>query len=91
MFDTKAKYIIWDNGLNDCVMIFSNHIAHANVAMALNVTPVSAGFVEFTSNGDIVNVIVSGESVSLHCSSRPEDSKIIAGELQLFYGRANPL
>ena len=91
MLDRKAKYIIWDNGLNECVMIFSNHIMHANVALALNITPISAGFVEFTSNGDMINVIVSGDSVSLRCKSRPEDANIIANELKLSFGRANPL
>jgi hypothetical protein len=82
MFDRKAKYIIWDDGLNDCVMIFSNHLAHANIAMALNITPDSAGFVEFVDQNGKITAIVSGESVSLKLSSRPEDSRLIERDFE---------
>lgn len=83
MFDRKAKYIIWDNGLDECAIVFNNHLTHANVAMMLNiVNPISAGFVEFKAvpnhfGPPIVQAIASGESMSLHVKSRSGDGVII--------------
>ncbi len=45
-----AKYVIWDDGLTECVMIFSAHLNHAQVAFNMCVEPISAGYVEFQSN-----------------------------------------
>jgi hypothetical protein len=79
MIRKTAKYIIWDNGLNDCVMMFSPHLSHDNIAFQLGVTPISAGFVRFECSPNYVDVIAVpyGESVSLKLTSRPEDSELI--------------
>lgn len=81
----NAKYIIWDDGLNECVMIFSNHLNHAQVAFSMGIEPISAGFVEFQSNppDPTIKAVVSGESVSLKLKSRPEDSAIIQRDFRL--------
>lgn len=81
----NAKYIIWDDGLDECVMIFSIHLNHAQVAFSMGVEPISAGFVEFQSNPQdpAIEAIVSGESISLKLKSRTEDSAIIQRNFQL--------
>ena len=83
MFDRKAKYVIWDDGITECAIVFNNHLTHANMAMMLNIKyPISAGFVEFKAvpnhfGSPIVQAIVSGESMSLNIKSRSGDAVII--------------
>jgi hypothetical protein len=74
-----AKYIIWDDGLTECAIVFNNHLTHADMALRLNVKPISAGFVRFESNPQdpTVEAIAFGESVSLRLKSRREDSHIL--------------
>lgn len=85
MSDRSAKYIIWDDGLADCAIVFNNHLNHANMASALNIVPISAGFVSFEStlNDGSIKVITFGESVSLKLKSRPEDVNLIKFTLSL--------
>jgi hypothetical protein len=75
----NAKYIIWDDGLTECAIVFNNHLTHADMVFKLRVEPISAGFVRFESNPQdpTVEAIAFGESISLRLKSRPEDSKII--------------
>lgn len=73
-----AKYIIYDDGLNDVAVIFPNHVNHNNMAMMLGCKPISAGFVEIDgTKSDDPQAVAFGHSVSLGLKSRPEDSKII--------------
>jgi hypothetical protein len=70
-----AKYIIWDDGITKCAIVFNNHLTHQNMAFQLNIKPISAGFVRITGDFDLVEAY--GESVSLKLKSRPEDGAII--------------
>jgi hypothetical protein len=70
---SDAKYIIWDDGLAECAIVFNNHLTHADMALQLNINPISAGFVKFDGN----EIMAFGESVSLQLKSRQEDSRII--------------
>ena len=79
-----AKYIIYDDGLTDVVIIFPNHIQHNSMAMMLGCEPISAGFVEIDgTRSDEPRAIAFGESVSLGLKSRPQDSKIIQEMLHM--------
>ena len=80
-----AKYIIWDDGLTDCVLVFSTHLNHKQIAIDMGIMPISAGFVSFERNpeNDSIKAVVSGGSVSLRLDSRTEDSAIIQRELNL--------
>lgn len=71
----RAKYIIWDDGVTECAMVFNNHIKHVDMVFKLMVEPISAGFVQILSNPSDARAY--GESVSLNLKSRPEDSDII--------------
>jgi hypothetical protein len=79
----NAKYVIWDDGLTECAIVFNNHITHADMVFKLRVEPISAGFVCLESNPQdpIINAVAFGESVSLNLKSRPEDSDIIQNML----------
>ncbi len=75
----NAKYVIWDDGVTECAMVFNNHLTHQNMVFQMNIEPISAGFVRFENNPQdpSIEVIAFGESVSLKLKSRPEDTKII--------------
>lgn len=68
----QTKYIVFedDHGLED-IIIFSELQQHANI-LRLGLTPVSAGFIEITSE----SLHCYGDSISLNLKSRPEDTKI---------------
>ena len=88
MASKPAKYIIWDDGLNDCAIVFNNHLTHADIAHALNITPISAGFVEFNAvphhfGPPKTEVVVSGGSVSLHLVSKSGDALTIERALKI--------
>jgi hypothetical protein len=68
-----AKYIIWDDGITECAIIFNNHLKHVDMVFKLMVEPISAGFVLINDS----KVVAYGESVSLNIRSRAEDSEII--------------
>lgn len=78
-----AKYIIWDDGLTECAVVFTNHLTHRDMAFRLNIQPISAGFVHFKSNPQTphIRAVAHGESVSLRLASRPEDGDIIQRSL----------
>ncbi len=81
----KSKYIVFDTHIaGPAAVIFPSFMVHADMAMALEAvcgSPISAGFVEMYQ-GEYLRV--SGRSVSLGCTSRPEDVKIIE---RMFYER----
>jgi len=86
-----AKYVIWDDGVTDCVLVFSTHLNHKQIAIDMGIMPISAGFVSFERNpeNDSIKAVVSGGSVSLKLSSRPEDAEIIAREFQIMNFKIN--
>lgn len=67
------KYIVIDDGMIECPIIFPNHINHASVAMCMVGTVLSAGFIRFTVSG----LECFGKSVSLKVKSRPEDTELV--------------
>ena len=68
------KYIVVDDGLNDCPYIFPDHIQHFYMLSCVGGKIVSAGFVTFTPEG----LDCYGNSISLGVASRPEsDNKLI--------------
>lgn len=73
----RTKYIIFDSGLNDEIVIFSDMQEHAHIARGLGMI-VSAGFISIGFNEDgQLDASCFGKSVSLDVESRPEiDSKI---------------
>lgn len=66
----KTKYIVFDNGLIDDMLIFSDMQTHDFIARGLHV--ISAGFLSVYNN----KVSCYGESFSLKLQARPEDEKI---------------
>ena len=77
MLTRDAKYIIFDDGLNDIPMIFPNHVQHNSMAFVLAPwTPISAGFVRINEQGAVE---AYGQSIGLQLKSRPEtDNKLLA-------------
>jgi hypothetical protein len=82
----ESKYIIYDDGLTECALLFNNHLNHAQIATNMGVNPISAGFVTFEINDLYAKIEpnVFGESVSLKLQSRPKDAEIIKRVLRLF-------
>lgn len=65
---------MFDDGLTEHPVLFSNHITHSNMAFNLAAgKPISAGFVRF-ANGKLE---AYGESISLKLTYRREDTVII--------------
>ena len=78
----EMKYIRYDAGIADAVVIFSNFLDHSQVALSLcpnRELLVSAGFVKFDYEG---NLICFGKSHSLGLASDPKDVALI--ERQIF-------
>lgn len=75
-----AKYIVFDNGLNDVPVVFPHHIEHSTIAAQLqHWTILSAGYVTFSPDGPSCH----GESISLGVKSRTrEDTLLIIRELR---------
>ena len=73
----KTKYIVFDNGLLDDMLIFSDMQKHEDIARGLTV--VSAGFLSIYNN----KISCYGESISLELKARPEDEKIAYRALAL--------
>ncbi len=67
-----AKYIVFDTGLLEDIIIFSMIRDHEEMAHRLRLKPVSAGFVEFRKSGPECY----GKSMSLELVSREVDTKI---------------
>jgi hypothetical protein len=65
------KYVRFDNGLNDVIVIFPNFVEHSTVSIPG--TAVSAGFIDFDPVGGLHSCW--GESVSMGLSAHPDDSK----------------
>jgi len=68
---SKIKYVVFDNGLVEDMIIFSDLTQHADVARGLEV--VSAGFIQIFDG-----VCCYGDSISLGVKSRPEEDEKIA-------------
>lgn len=77
MISRDAKYVIFDNGLDDVPVIFPNHITHNTMAMMIgHWKPVRAGFVRVDAGTGTVEAY--GNSTSLRLSSdREVDSQLI--------------
>jgi len=69
----NAKYIVFDSGAIEDIIIFSMIQDHAMMAHRLRLMPVSAGFVEFLIDGPVCY----GKSMSLELDSREIDTKIV--------------
>jgi len=61
-----AKYIVFDSGVIEDIIIFSMIQDHAKMAHRLRSKPVSAGFIEFSQSGPTCY----GKSTSLELESR---------------------
>lgn len=68
----NTKYIIFDNGMLDYIVVFPDGIQHAD--MDCDGLAVSAGFIRI--NQDSGEWECYGESVSLELKARPVDSII---------------
>lgn len=68
-----AKYIVFDSGVIEDIIIFSLIQEHAMMAHRLRLKPISAGFVEFRQSGPECY----GKSKSLVLDSREIDTKIV--------------
>lgn len=68
----KSKYLIFESGDIEAVVVFSSILLHQDVAGRRKIK--SAGFCALDNNG---NWVAYGESVSLNCRSRPEDAEIL--------------
>ena len=66
------KYVCFQNGYGEHIVIFPNLMQHANMVFNLGVMgrPISAGFI----NKDLV---CYGESTSLKLKAREEDTEIV--------------
>lgn len=73
----RLKYIIYDY---NTVAIFNDLISHDRMC-PLNVSPISAGFVNISVDNNDLRVDCYGQSYSLGISSRPEDSGIVRKRL----------
>jgi hypothetical protein len=69
----KIKYITFDTGLYDCIVIFPAYTKHSEIGSLGKL--LGAGFIEVVDG----KWNCYGESVSLDIKSRPEDT-IIANE-----------
>lgn len=71
----KMKYIIYDTGLYDAVIIFDHIAQHNQVAQKMYAieSVVSAGFVDIVDG----KFECYGKSISLDIKSRPEDSEYV--------------
>ncbi len=80
----KLKYVRFDTSLADSVFLFPSWEAHAEVALRLGYTPVSAGFVHIQVNehGQIL-VQTYGRSESLNMESNPADAELILHMLKM--------
>ncbi len=67
-----AKYIVFDTGVIEDIIIFSLIQDHAEMAQRLRHKPVSAGFIEFNQSGPVCY----GKSMSLVLDAREVDTKI---------------
>jgi hypothetical protein len=81
----SAKYLTWDDGITDCVVVFSRHLSHADIANKLQIAPLSAGFVDFIFDQNTSKIIADayGESVSLKLKSTNDDHKLIQKAINL--------
>lgn len=76
---SKVKYITFDTGLIDDIVIFSDMQQHAEIARGLPGTPISAGFISIGVNQDYeIQVKCYGNSISLKLESRPEEDERLA-------------
>lgn len=66
----KIKYITYDNGLLDTIIIFPEYVMHRDVGVQGEI--LGAGFIEVIDG----KWSCYGESISLKIKSRPEDTKI---------------
>lgn len=66
----QAKYIRWDTGLVDAIIIFPDFVQHRDMAAGLHGKIISAGFI----NPETLNCY--GKSISLDLKSLPEDSDL---------------
>ncbi len=71
----KMKYIIYDTGLYESVMIFDHITQHVDVAQRIHSieSVVSAGFISVVDG----KFQCFGRSLSLDIDSRPEDSDYV--------------
>lgn len=66
----KIKYITFDTGLIEAIIIFPEYVMHRDIGIQGEI--LGAGFIEVIDG----QWNCYGESISLKVKSRPEDSKI---------------
>ena len=80
----RMKYIRYESM---GVVLFEGHIEHKTMNQLINVTGepvISAGFVSVHAVDDTLEVIASGDSVSLDAKSRPDDADLIKRRIRLY-------
>ena len=75
----KTKYITFDNGLVDTIIIFPEFTQHRAIDLPGKI--LGAGFISYSDN----SWKCYGESISLNVKSRPEDSIIANKQLPQLY------
>lgn len=68
----KTKYITFDNGLIDTIIVFPEFTQHSHISIHHS-NILGAGFIDIMEDGSWK---CFGESISLNVKSRPEDTKI---------------
>lgn len=77
----KMKYICYDDGHVDTLIVFPDHIQHSDMARQLNLAQgmlLGAGFVVMGNDGA---PMCYGDSVSLDIKSREEDTFILCNNI----------
>lgn len=68
----KAKYVVFDQGLTDFMVIFNPVMEHATMARMVNMEVISAGFVSLEGK----TPICYGRSHSLDIGSKKGDTEL---------------
>ena len=74
----KLKYIVFDTGLCDSIVVFPHLIQHREIANRMQWPVLGAGFIQLDDKG---KWHCFGKSISLNVVSRPEDTVIARKQL----------
>lgn len=77
----KTKYIVFESGYNEDILIFGSTLKHSDVVNMMRLTKediISAGFVAVYSDGDDTIARCYGESTSLGIKSRGDQDTFLA-------------
>jgi hypothetical protein len=76
----KLKYIVFDTGLCDSIVLFPDVIQHRDIANGMQWPVLGAGFIQLDANCEWH---CFGKSISLNVASRPEDTLIARRQLSI--------